>query len=592
MDFADPDAQMNSSAPTGTAAGADRRLSIARLASSLQRRLSAASGIGPEAQALCVPVALLMARHMRFDAADPQWPDRDRLVVAQGAAGLGEATSALLGAAPGLFHQPGQALGASTGLALAERMLTGRFGRSLVDHRTWQLGGGAELATGPVQEAACLAGRLRLGRLTMIAAVPEADLPGLAGFAANGWAVRRTTAGDAGEVAAALSAAARSFKPTLIVCVTHAAAAEMTPCADGAQVWGAAGRRNAGARRSWLKRLARHASRPDFDRAVAGGLQPGWQAPLVEPGRLSAPEERVSTAQAVQRAIAVLSPTMSGLTALPGDAGWALPSTQAEPAAARELCGKLTQASAAVTAGLALHGGLMTLAVHRLGDVAHVQPALHDLALEGLRHTQIMMEPATPCPVSGQHAALHAMQNVTVFRPADAAEAMECLALAFRRTSGPSVLLLSDAPAPVLAERPARTPSARGGYVVAETAGERVATLVASGAELHLAMQARALLATSGIEVAVVSLPCWTVFAAQDPEWVAQVLGPAPRYGIEASSGFGWERWLGSSGLFIAARDDRTRPSVEPHRIAETISRHLHGREAAWTPVPTIIRRA
>jgi transketolase len=92
--------------------------------------------------------------------------------------------------------------------------------------------------------------------------------------------------------------------------------------------------------------------------------------------------------------------------------------------------------------------------------------------------------------------------------------------------------------------------SARGGYVLAE-AGHRAATIIATGSEVAIAMAGRALLAAEGIDVAVVSLPCWELFFAQDPAWRASVLGAAPRIGIEAASSFGWERVLGSDGVFL-----------------------------------------
>jgi transketolase len=93
--------------------------------------------------------------------------------------------------------------------------------------------------------------------------------------------------------------------------------------------------------------------------------------------------------------------------------------------------------------------------------------------------------------------------------------------------------------------------SARGGYVIAEADGPRRATLIATGSEVAIAMAARTALAAEGITVAVVSLPCWELFAQQDTSWRDQVLGSAPRIGIEAGVEFGWERWLGPNGVFI-----------------------------------------
>jgi transketolase len=96
---------------------------------------------------------------------------------------------------------------------------------------------------------------------------------------------------------------------------------------------------------------------------------------------------------------------------------------------------------------------------------------------------------------------------------------------------------------------------ARGGYVLAEASGPRAATLIATGSEVSIAMDARAALTSEGVETAVVSLPCWELFEVQDEAYRAAVLGNAPRFGIEAASGFGWERWLGTDGVFIGMTD-------------------------------------
>jgi transketolase len=138
-----------------------------------------------------------------------------------------------------------------------------------------------------------------------------------------------------------------------------------------------------------------------------------------------------------------------------------------------------------------------------------------------------------------------------VLRPADAMETAECWELALRHADGPSLLVLSRQGLPALRWDTGENRSARGGYVLAEADGPRAATLIATGSEVAIAMQAREMLAGDGIKVAVVSLPCWELFAQQDDSWRAQVLGGAPRIGIEAGVAFGWEQWLGPECRFI-----------------------------------------
>jgi len=143
------------------------------------------------------------------------------------------------------------------------------------------------------------------------------------------------------------------------------------------------------------------------------------------------------------------------------------------------------------------------------------------------------------------------MPNVHMFRPADAMETAECWELALRRTDGPSLIALSRQAVPALRDDVGENRCARGGYVLAEADGPRVATVLSSGTEVSIAMAARDALAAEKIAVAVVSLPCWELFSQQDEAYRAAVLGTAPRIGIEAAGGFGWERWLGPDGIFI-----------------------------------------
>ena len=523
---------------------------------------------GQEASALCTILAVLLARHLRFDAADPAWPDRDRVVLAAGVAGLGQAATDLLGSGAEIFHRPDQSLGVAAGLAMADRMLAGRFGRSLVDHRSWHLGGQAELATGAVQEAAFLAGKWRLGRLTAIVAVQSPETAGLAGFAASNWAVRRIDADDVACIESALSAAARSFKPTLIACIAQMEAA-CPQQDDPSWDWEAAGRRDAGVRRAWLKRLARHASRQDFERVMHG--PPARSGPPPNRSLNCAPEHgrAASTTEAVQQALLDLSAGRPELAALPGESAWSASHALSASDCAGQTYEALMQSGSAAIVGLALHGGLVPFAVYRLASFSFIQPALTDAAREGLRLLLVLIEPATPCSVNCRLSSLRAMRNVAVYRPAGLSEALACLELALLQTGGPSVLLLSDEPAPA-PSTPAPTRLARGGYVVAEAAGIRDATLVASGPEIRLALEVRARLVTLGVQVAVVSLPSWSLFSAQGTAWTADILGQAPRIGMEPGSGFGWERWLSQDGLFIELL-----PGHRPAALAETICCHL-----------------
>ena len=231
------------------------------------------------------------------------------------------------------------------------------------------------------------------------------------------------------------------------------------------------------------------------------------------------------------------------------------------------------QARACALGGMALHGGLIPAGHTGMSDAEGLGPALRTAAQAGLRVLHLVAEPPGPCPTAGHRAALRAMRNVFVFRPADASETLECLELALRRTHGPSVLMLSAAACPPLTDRPTRIRCVHGGFLVREPARKRDITLIASGAELAAALAAHDELEAGGIATAVVSLPCWELFANQEQGWRDQVLGTAPRIGIEAGSGFGWERWLGARGSFVGSEDDNGACPITAARITAAARR-------------------
>ena len=556
--------------------------------------------------AMADTAAALWSRTLRFDVADPSWPDRDRFVLSDGRGAMllyallhvtghaGMETDALrrFGQidSPAAGHPghgdhpaiemtggpPGQGLASAVGLALAERMMAARFGRSLVDHRTWVLASDSDLMDGISHEAACLAGQWRLGKLAILwsdtagqdgeaAAMPD-DV--LKRFAASGWTTKRVDGHDAAQVATALGLAVRSRKPTLIACRTNEAAAPALPHdpfgvpGPVAAAWQRAGSRGMAARRTWLKRLANHPLRAEFERVTAGRLPDLWHETVsalrAEPAE--AKPTAVTNGDALQR-LAAAMPELLGGSALHPVRAAGLAAAPGEPGnyTTRHIhFGSRAHVMAACFNGVALHGGMVPYAVAPLIATDSMRPALRLAALMRQRVVHVLTDDSIGAGANGaahqpmEHlAALRAIPGLMLLRPADAVETSECLELAVRRSDGPSLLVLSRQAVPVLRNDAAENRCARGGYVLAEADGPREATLIASGSEVALALEARDMLAEAGLRAAVVSLPCWELFALQDESARARVLGAALRVGIEAASRFGWERWLGPDGIFI-----------------------------------------
>jgi transketolase len=166
-------------------------------------------------------------------------------------------------------------------------------------------------------------------------------------------------------------------------------------------------------------------------------------------------------------------------------------------------------------------------------------------------------------------AALRAIPHLQVFRPADSIETAECWAIALKNAKAPAIMALTRQGLPLLrTEAGNENKSAKGAYVLAEAAGERQVTLLATGSEVSIAMEARDALAKDGVRVAVVSMPCWKLFEDQPEEYRRAVLGTAPRVAVEAAARFGWDRWLGPRSAFIGMHDFGASAPIEqlyPH---------------------------
>jgi len=149
-------------------------------------------------------------------------------------------------------------------------------------------------------------------------------------------------------------------------------------------------------------------------------------------------------------------------------------------------------------------------------------------------------------------AALRAIPNLLVFRPGDAIETSEAWDCALRAKASPSVLCLSRQALPTFRNAADDTNRvALGAYVVVEPEGGRDVTLIATGSEVAIVIQAAKLLAADNVRAAVVSAPCFELFRRQSRDYRADVLGPAPRIGVEAAVEGEWARWLGDSGEFV-----------------------------------------
>ena len=504
----------------------------------------------------------------------------------------------------------GQGLGNSVGMAIAERIMAARFGGDLVDHRTYVMAGDGCLMEGISHEAISLAGHLRLNKLTVLFDDNHITIDGptslavsedqLARFRAAGWAAEAIDGQDAEAVVAALTRAQTADRPSLIACRTTigygapkkagTAAAHGSPLGAeeiaGARAklgwsappfvvpdpilaaWRAVGQRGKPPFEAWQKRHAAHADRAEFDRRIRGEL-PAAVDPAIAAVKKSASAEapKLATRQSSLKVIEALAPVMPELVGGSADLTGSNNTKAKEmaPVTAQNYGGNYIyygvreHGMAAAMNGLALHGGIVPYGGTFLCFTDYCRPAIRLSALMGERVIYVMTHDSIGQGEDGpthqpiEHlAALRAMPNLLVFRPADTIETAECWKLALESRSSPSILVLTRQAIPTL--RTVHADSnlcARGGYVLLPADGARKVTLIATGSELSIAVDARAKLQAESIGTAVVSMPCWRLFDKQSPEYRSEVLGQGVRVGIEAAGPFGWEHYLGPDGAFV-----------------------------------------
>ena len=209
----------------------------------------------------------------------------------------------------------------------------------------------------------------------------------------------------------------------------------------------------------------------------------------------------------------------------------------------------------AILNGMTLHGGLRVYGGTFLVFSDYMRPSIRLAALMGLpvvyvfTHDSIALGEDGPTHQPVEHAmSLRLIPRLQVIRPADANETSQAWRMAIETTDRPTALLLSRQNLPVLDPGRAKG-TLRGGYVLSRTTGSPRVVLVATGSEVHLALQAKAILEAKSVATQVVSLPCWERFMEQPPEYREEVIpSAATAVAIEAGVTIGWERWVRSRG--------------------------------------------
>ena len=352
---------------------------------------------------------------------------------------------------------------------------------------------------------------------------------------------------------------------------------------DGVRkAWRDAGRRHAGTHAAWRARVRAlpAAERAEFERVLAGELPSGWQTVLdtfaQEARQQPEGQGGINLSAEIQARLTTLLPermvACADLEAPMGHKRQLRAFGPSDRAGGYLHCGVREHLMGAMAVGMAAHGGVRPLALTYLAFADYERPAIRMAALMRLPVAFVFSHDSIGIGRNGPThqpveilASLRALPGLRVMRPADAVEAAECWALALARRDGPCALVFSRQALPLVRRALAADGVAgagnrcgRGAYVLSEVAEglPREATLLATGSEVAIALAAQRLLQAEGIGAAVVSMPCWDLFEAQDAAWREQVLGPRGqvRVAVEAAVRLGWDRWLGERGGFVGMR--------------------------------------
>lgn len=506
----------------------------------------------------------------------------------------------------------GQGIANAVGMALGERLMHARWG-DLFDHYTYVLVGDGCLMEGISQEAIAFAGHMKLNKLIVLWDDNHISIDGAieisdntdqcARFEACHWNTIKVDGHDQDAIAKAIKQAHSSDKPTLIACKTtigfgspHKAGTNKvhgSPLgqeevvetrkalgwtsepfvipADILDSWRLAGLNSAKKRQEWEKKLdALDANqRAEFDRLMRGDLPGNFDAVINEYKKhLAAEQPKVATRKASEMALEVINgavfETIGGSADLTGSNNTKTSQTKSivpEDFSGRYIhYGIREHAMGAIMNGLSLYGGIIPYSGTFLCFSDYARPAMRLSSLMGIRVVYVMTHDSIGLGEDGpthqpvEHlASLRAIPNHLVFRPADVVETAECWQLALKSHKTPSTLVLTRQGLPTLRKNYEEDNlCALGAYELLTASDEAKVTIFASGSEVEIAVNARNALENKGIPTRVVSVPCFELFEQQVESYQTALIGNAPvKIAIEAAIRQGWDRFIGSDGVFI-----------------------------------------
>ncbi len=579
---------------------------------------------------------VLFGNHLKFDPKYPDWPDRDRFILSAGhgsmllysilyLTGYDEITiediknfrqiNSKTAGHPEFGHIKGietttgplgQGLATGVGMAIAELILRKKWGKNLVNHKTYVLAGDGCLMEGISQEAISLAGKHELSNLIVLWDNNRITIDGdinkscvtnqLDRFKSSNWSTFECNGHDPKEIDFIISEAKKSNLPSLISCKTvigfgsptkaGTAGVHGSPLGEDEiklvrklfgwnhkpfdipqniiRAWHKVGTRNLEIRKQWINNLNKLSKikKETFLQSISGEV-PSKLKNKFKIFKKTIIEEQpiIATRKSSELSLSVVNKnipyTVGGSADLTGSNNTLTPElsifSPENPNGRYIHYGIREHAMAAAMNGISLHGGLIPYGGTFLAFTDYARGAIRLSSLMKIRVIYVMTHDSIGLGEDGpthqpiEHLAiLRATPNMLVFRPADTIETAETWEIALENKSIPSTIALSRQNLPTVRKKYSpKNLTSYGAYIISDTKLLKKVILVASGSEVSIALNAQKILEKEGIGTRVVSMPCWELFEKQEIKYQKKVLSSnCLIVGIEAASPMGWDKWL------------------------------------------------
>jgi len=510
----------------------------------------------------------------------------------------------------------GQGLSNAIGMAIAEEVMKKRFGSNLINHRTYVIASDGDFMEGISHEAMSLAGHLKLKNLVVFFDNNKVSIDGSTKLAVSdnykkrfesyGWNFQEVNGHNEKQISKAIKKTLKSKKPSLISCKTiigygspnksgkassHGAALgdeevalvrkklkwKYKPFEIPKEIlseWRKIGKRGDLQEKKWNVVYNKKSKKvkDEFSRVINGKLPKNLDKIIDEEKRKFFDlkpnvASRQSSASVLEAITKNLPELVGGSADLSGSNNTKTKySTIIKPSNFKGNYihyGVREHAMAGIMNGMALHGGILPYGGTFLIFLDYCKPALRLSAFMGLRviyifsHDSIGLGEDGPTHQPIEHLAhLRAIPNLNVFRPADTIETLECWEIALKSSTNPSVIALSRQKLPFVTETlTKKNMSNLGGYELKKTNLNPEVTLIASGSEVQIAIDALNKLQEININSKVISMPCQELFDKQSKEYKEKIIDKnSIKISIEAGSIYGWEKYVGPDGISLGIK--------------------------------------